>query len=225
MLLKIDLHVHTNHSDGASCVEEILEAAKGRGLDGIAITNHNTTAGAVEAFNSNTDLIVIPGVELKTPQGHVLALGVQGHLLNVNEKMSVFQTAEKIRELGGVIVISHPCTPFFSMKKEFVEVLKPHAVEVLNSLSPFFRHDRNQTIKLAERLRVAKVAGSDSHCNRTVGDAYTLIDSDSREIEDILEAIKKCRTQIYGAPSAWKYRIQLLFDLMFRSNASYKPPR
>ena len=88
--------------------------------------------------------------------------------------------------------------------------MKPHAVEVINSLSPFFHQDKNRSIELAERLEVAKVAGSDSHHSQTVGDAYTVINSDSRTIEDILEAIKKGRTKVYGKSSIWKYKIRLI---------------
>ena len=65
MLLKIGLHLHSNHSDGTSRVEEILETTIGRGLDGIAITDHNTIASSVEASNSNTDLIA--KIEVNSP--------------------------------------------------------------------------------------------------------------------------------------------------------------
>jgi predicted metal-dependent phosphoesterase TrpH len=49
-MLRFDLHVHSNYSpDGHSSVEEILKAAKARGLDGVAFTDHDTTAGGRRA--------------------------------------------------------------------------------------------------------------------------------------------------------------------------------
>ena len=74
--LKIDLHVHTNHSDSSSSVKKILESAEKKGLDGIAITDHSTTDAYTEASMLATDLLIIPGVEVETDEGHVLILGI-----------------------------------------------------------------------------------------------------------------------------------------------------
>ena len=77
VLLKCDLHVHTNASrDGESSVEDVLAAAVKAGLDAIAITDHDTTEGSLCALAAqNPGVLIIPGIEVSTRQGHLLVLG------------------------------------------------------------------------------------------------------------------------------------------------------
>ena len=81
MKLKIDMHVHTWNSDSTGSVDAVLDAAQRKELDGIAITDHNTPKGANEALERSSRLIVIPGEEVNTAQGEILALGVKGPVL------------------------------------------------------------------------------------------------------------------------------------------------
>ena len=76
--MRADLHIHTFHSrDNHQTLQEIFQAAKTRGLGVIAITDHNTTVGAMEALRSAPDwLIVLPGIEITSEDGHILALNV-----------------------------------------------------------------------------------------------------------------------------------------------------
>jgi predicted metal-dependent phosphoesterase TrpH len=66
--VKADLHIHSDASDGSLTVEQILTESRARGLDLIALTDHETTAGAQSAFLKAGDygLRVIPAVELST---------------------------------------------------------------------------------------------------------------------------------------------------------------
>ncbi|HDN01715.1 MAG TPA: PHP domain-containing protein, partial [Candidatus Bathyarchaeota archaeon] len=76
-MLKIDMHVHTWYSDSSASVDEVIEAAKRRGLDGVAITDHNVIDGALEAERKSDGLIIIPGEEISTLHGELLALGIR----------------------------------------------------------------------------------------------------------------------------------------------------
>jgi predicted metal-dependent phosphoesterase TrpH len=78
----IDLHTHSLESDGTNTITENVALALERGLDGIAITDHDTTAGYVEAeaASTGTDLRIVPGIEFSAEHDgaslHVLAYWV-----------------------------------------------------------------------------------------------------------------------------------------------------
>jgi ABC-type lipoprotein export system ATPase subunit len=80
--LKADLHVHTSASRDISpkwskhTPEDVVRIAIDKGLDIIAITDHNTASNcdAIQKAAQDTQLTVFPGVEISTPQGHVLAI-------------------------------------------------------------------------------------------------------------------------------------------------------
>lgn len=68
----VDMHVHSSASDGFPCVSKILERTKRRGI-GVAITDHNTIAGAIEACERADEVLVIPGIEVCTAEKvHIL---------------------------------------------------------------------------------------------------------------------------------------------------------
>ncbi|MEM3886692.1 MAG: PHP domain-containing protein [Candidatus Methanomethylicia archaeon] len=134
--LKFDLHVHTEYSDGIGSIREILLEAYRKGLNGIAITDHNTTITLreVEKYSSKLGLMVIPGLELKTDAGDILALGV-----NVNLKGKprlIYEDAiDWIRSLGGITIIAHPAIEVNKMNRWIIK--KPDAIEAFNSNYPF----------------------------------------------------------------------------------------
>jgi len=78
----IDLHTHSNNSDGTNTIRENVALALERGLGGIAITDHDTTAGYAEAAASaeGTGLVIVPGIEFSAEYDgaslHVLAYWV-----------------------------------------------------------------------------------------------------------------------------------------------------
>ena len=75
----IDLHTHSVRSDGTNTVTENVALARARGLAGIAITDHDTTAGLDEAYDAaaGTDLTIVPGIEFSAEHDgaslHILA--------------------------------------------------------------------------------------------------------------------------------------------------------
>ncbi|MDQ1279549.1 MAG: hypothetical protein QG670_811 [Thermoproteota archaeon] len=206
MKLKIDLHVHTNHSDAITSVGEVVEAARLRHLDGIAITDHGTTSAFAQAQKLAPDLIVIQGMEVESREGHILVLGVKEA---PPKDLEATEVAKYARQKGGVIIIAHPNMPFISVPKDIIGRIKPDAIETCNAKTPFFWHYKKKNIELAEGLSLPQTGGSDSHSPQTVGDMYTIVEADSRNTEAVLEAIRAGRTQPAGKTSSFKEKIRV----------------
>lgn len=191
MKLRIDLHVHTTRSRDAFVPEEELPfIMKQRGLDGVAITNHD-----VFTEPGRSEMIVIPGIEVSTIQGHIIGLGISGLIA---KGRPVDETISMIQGSGGVAVIPHPFDPVSPCVRPSKLRVRPDAIEVINSDALFFRLNTVFARRAAERLKLPMVAGSDSHIPQTVGDAYTLIESDSKDVEDILSAIRAGKVEPVG---------------------------
>jgi len=208
--LKIDLHVHTCYSyDGFTTLEEVLANSKRRGLDGVAVTDHGTLAGALRLIKAKTKgLIVIPGMEIETLQGHVLALNVT---TPIPPKLRASETIQKIHEAGGIAIVCHPRVIYkVRWRPKTFSALKFDAVEVVNSATFPFSLSTRLSRSLATRFSLPQTGGSDSHLPQTIGMAYTLIDADP-EVDEIVQAIKEGATVPCGKPISLAMRFKKVF--------------
>jgi len=202
--LKIDLHVHTYYSeDATTTLKELVHYAKKSGLDGVAVTDHDTMRGALKLARKS-QLVIIPGLEIETLRGHILALNVKAL---IPQKLSLTETVQKIHYGGGVAVIAHPAAVLkTAMGQKVTSNSKIDAVEVINSSAlPFFL-STYLSCRLAKRLNLPKTAGSDAHHAPEIGTAYTLVDADSNS-DDVTEAIRKGAVTPCGKPITWTRRV------------------
>jgi predicted metal-dependent phosphoesterase TrpH len=83
---RIDLHLHSTASDGIRTPSELVQVALGKGLEAIALTDHDTTGGVEEALQAahGTGLAVIPGVEISTDVPGTNELHILGYHINVH---------------------------------------------------------------------------------------------------------------------------------------------
>ncbi|MEM2112019.1 MAG: CehA/McbA family metallohydrolase [Candidatus Bathyarchaeia archaeon] len=198
-MLKIDIHVHTWFSDSTGSVEEVMETAQRKGLDGIAITDHDTIEGACEALKKKGSLIVIPGEEVETDRGEILALGIEKA---IPRRLPIVEAINMVHIQGGLVIIPHPTVPFFNkLKEETMKKLSIDGLEVFSAATPSPRYFLRKNLEIVKSLKVSILAGSDSHLPETVGDAYTLVYSESRDLDSLLRAIKLGRTAIVPHPS------------------------
>jgi len=205
---KIDLHVHTDYSDSSGRLEDIVKVAVEKGLDGIAITDHNTCEAAALAIRRYSDrIIVVPGLEYDAREGHLLALGV---VEAPPMGLSAPEVSRHLHRCGALVVVPHPNIPLIGFGREDLKDLGPDAIETRNSAMPFYRWISKKNARLAESLHLPQTGGSDSHDRSCVGDSYTVIDSDSRKMSDILQAIRDGRTTPEGKPSPLLYRAKLM---------------
>jgi len=202
--LKIDLHVHTYYSvDAGTTPKEVFAYSKKRGLDGVAITDHDTLKGALRLTNQEK-IIVIPGIEITTLDGHVLALNVHEE---IPPKMTLSETIRRIHELGGTAVAAHPKIIYKGIKQQITSPLGFDAIEVINSSAfPFF-FSTYQSRKLALQMGLPQTAGSDAHFPSEIGLAYTIFDADL-EVDEIVHAIKRGEAVPFGNPIPWRLRLE-----------------
>jgi len=205
--LKIDLHVHTCYSEDASTtLKEVIDYAEKKGLNGVAITDHNTLDGARKLVKES-GLIVIPGLEVETRQGHVLALNIT---TSMPSKLNLVETVQRIHENGGTAIIAHPYAAFKGrIKHEAALNSKLDAIEVVNAAAfPFFSATRLGK-RLAEQLNLPQTGGSDAHHRYEIGRAYTLVEADPN-VDDVIEAIRKGAAVPCGRPISWSERMKRL---------------
>lgn len=207
--MKLDMHIHSWHSchpfwghDSWSRPREIVKTAIKAGLDGISVTDHNTLKGSMAALKISKkmrrDFRVIPGMEIKSTSGDILAYGIKEE---IPRGLSPEETIERILAQGGVPVIAHPFSGLYGLvnKSRWSEVLitglsirfkKRLGMEVLNSGNSGGGDER--ALALAEKLKLPRTAGSDSHITKTIGAAGIVCDSDP------LESLRKGRVKIFG---------------------------
>jgi predicted metal-dependent phosphoesterase TrpH len=199
--LKIDLHVHTCYSsDSSITLKQLVSFAKKRGLDGVAVTDHNTVEGALKL--KTRDILVVPGIEVSTSNGHLLGINVT---TPIPAKLGIEETIRLIHEAGGIAVAPHP-TAFYKSPPSR-RVSSYDAVEVMNASSVPFSVLTHYSRKFAEGLGLPQTGGSDSHYAPEIGSAYTVVEADAA-VDEIVSAIKKGNVYPMGRGIPWKTRLE-----------------
>lgn len=161
-LWRVEFHCHTSiSSDSSNRLPQLLKTARQRGLQRLAITDHNTIANALCAREMDPELIIV-GEEIKTSAGELLAFFVsQG----VPKHTPPMQAVQQLKEQGAFICLAHP----FDKRRghwheEELEPLLPYidAVEVFNSrcFNPAANH---AALEYARRQHLPMLVGSDAH--------------------------------------------------------------
>lgn len=210
--MRFDLHIHSNHSSDCSlAIDDILKQAVKKGLDGIAICDHNTVKGSLlakkRAEELNLPLLVLSGIEVSTAEGHVIILGIKE---NIPQNLTLQETIKIARERGGVVIAPHP----FKIRSIGAAAKDTDAIETFNSRCIFGENKKAK--ELAFMLRKTEVGGSDSHMLATIGLGFTEIDADYDE-GSVLKAIMQGRANAGGqAAPLYVVFIQFLRGLFRR---------
>lgn len=170
------MHVHTHHSpDGVSSIKAVLKKAKERQLDIVAITDHNTLKGALEAKKMAPEfgIEIIVGEEIRAKEGDIIALFIEER---IKPGRPATDTIKEIRAQGGLSICPHPdnWVPGGIAFRHIFNIYEHlHGIELLNG-GWFGWLKQEQTKKLNETtFNLAAVGGSDSHLARQVGCAWT----------------------------------------------------
>jgi predicted metal-dependent phosphoesterase TrpH len=209
--LKIDLHVHSHYSyDSLVTEKELIFYAKQRGLDGVAIVDHDRLDSALK-IAKETDLFIIPGMEIPSLDGHIVALDVQEP---IPRGLTADETVDRIHEASGLAVACHPVT-FFKGSLGKNTNARFDAVEVINSSAVPFRYSVKYAERLASRLGVPRVAGTDAHYGPEIGYAYTLVDA-ALDVKEVIKAIRKGSCEPFGKAIPWTIRLKKVLSMFGR---------
>ena len=199
-----DLHMHTIHSyDGTASVPAVLRRAHELGLDVIAITDHDEIAGSLKALDlaSHYGVEVIPGIEITTAEGDLLALFVTKM---VPAGLSLVDTVLQVRELGGICIAPHPMAGGMGMKSlKALTILRAlHNPFVADTLIGIETHNgttidrlsNHYARMLANSIDIAQTGSSDAHILETIGFGATEFEGESAQ--DLLLALRNRTTKV-----------------------------
>ncbi|MHA1197889.1 MAG: PHP-associated domain-containing protein [Candidatus Heimdallarchaeaceae archaeon] len=189
-----DLHTHSFYSrDCKSHPRDIIKQAIKKKLSGLAITDHNTTKFHQQNYKDDK-LLILSGVEISTKSGHIIGLGIEE---TVKKGLSVEETIERIIDMNGLPIASHPFD--FTRKGIGRKIygLKEITVETLNGSSPF-DYFNEKAKKWAAQNNLSVTGGSDAHRVKEIGMAYTIFENEVINIDDAIGQIRKRKTTAGG---------------------------
>jgi predicted metal-dependent phosphoesterase TrpH len=204
---KADIHIHTTYSDGTAGVRAVLDRAAESDLRVIAITDHDTLDGALEAraLAPSYPFELIVGEEISTAAGHVLALFIE---TAIQPGMPVAETIDAIHAQGGLAIAAHP---FGKLVHSVGRRLRIHcagpqpawrfdALEAFNA-SLWDARDNVAAQGAALGLGLPACGGSDAHSLATIGLGYTLFPGHTAA--DLRAAILAGLVRPGGRPWGW----------------------
>jgi predicted metal-dependent phosphoesterase TrpH len=194
-----ELHCHTTFSDGWASPGDCVRQAARRGLQILAITDHNTAAGALPYWQQplQDGLLVIPGEEISTELGHVLAFFVRTTIAPGPFEAVLAQ----IREQEAVPFMAHPYHIALGNRWRHKPIFKltPAYLNQLVGLETCNGHNRTLANQLAERLAHGKklpcISGSDAHLPWEIGNARTRFDLPVFKLDEVKAAMLQGRME------------------------------
>ena len=197
--MKCELHCHSTHShgikirwEGMPSPAQIAKTLHKKGFKGFAITDHDTIEGWPEARKAakSQRMVFIPGLELSTVSGHLIALGINER---IKSRLTLEESIDLVHDQGGITVAPHPLdVRGEGIRKEFY---KADAVEVFNSLN-LTRVENALTGVKVKRMSLPAVGGSDAHTAEMLGMTANIMDAN--DVDSALKHIKKGNVKIEG---------------------------
>jgi predicted metal-dependent phosphoesterase TrpH len=197
----IDLHVHT--SIGSPCssapVDDLIEEAKGIGLNGICLTDHNHVwhPDQVEDLRQKHEFLILRGNEITTDQGDILVFGLDKDIQGI---IKLEELRGEVMEAGGMMIVAHPfrgflvfdaaqlgLTPEKAMKRRLFKCVD--AVEVMNS--KVTEQENDFAAKVAKGLGMPGTGGSDAHGVQEVGIYATCFPGIIKNERELVEALRR----------------------------------
>lgn len=192
--MKYDLHTHSKYSsDGILEPQKLVKIAAKRGFSGIAVTDHNTIKGGLEAQKyENENFKVFVGSEVMTDKGEIIGLFLSEEI----KSNDFYDVVAEIRSQDGLVIVPHPFDEWrssASLNKEDYKLVD--CIEVFNSRC--VKNSFNKKAALfAKSNKIEPIAGSDAHFRNEIGNAGIITGK-----SEIKEAILKNDLEVFGKRS------------------------
>ena len=205
--LLIDLHTHTypKSDDSFMGVDDLIDTAKGLGLDGVCLTEHDAfwPLDEVLTLSKRHDFLVLPGCEINTDSGHILVFGLDRYVFGLHKPDFVRRMVDRT---GGIIISAHPYRRRFleeparqpDARADMLEraigddfFQSCDAVEAINGRGTLPENRFSQD--LGETLRMNATGGSDAHRVEQLGTAATRFEKRIAGLPDLIEEIRAGR--------------------------------
>lgn len=187
---KADYHIHTNYSDGRPTVREVLEYVQNNtDLDVIAICDHDTLEGALEAKELMKEkkyrFELIIGEEITTKEGHIVGLFLKEE---IPAGLSAKDTIEAIKSQGGIAIAAHPFerTSWNNADRPMMNGVglktlmaignQFDGIEIVNATPTLADENLRASLLNKTVLMQAETGGSDAHIVEAIGMGYTLFE-------------------------------------------------
>ncbi|PKB68891.1 MAG: hypothetical protein BZY81_00360 [SAR202 cluster bacterium Io17-Chloro-G4] len=203
----IDLHTHTYPKSDDSFIDpdELIEAAKSSGLDGICLTEHDAfwTQEAVDALSRKHEFLVMPGCEINTDAGHLLVFGLKEYVFGFH-RPSFLRNA--LKQKGALAIAAHPYRRRFLEEpgrepEARAEMLRRaggdsmfkfcHAIESVNGRGSAVENCFSQD--LGQQLGIKTTGGSDAHKLEQLGTAATRFKNTIAGLDDLIKELREGR--------------------------------
>jgi predicted metal-dependent phosphoesterase TrpH len=207
----IDLHTHTRplSHDSTLSPDELIDAAKHSGLDGVCLTEHDFfwEHNAAADLARRHDFLVIPGIEVNTEFGHILVFGLERFVFGMHRLADLVLL---VGEAGGAMVAAHPYRrqlPFdlreagdwtSAVEQTVRNESYTHvsAIETYNGRGT--KRQNEFSLEVCQRLDLPGAAGSDSHELKDVGGCATEFDASIQDAAGLIAELRagRCRAVV-----------------------------
>ena len=208
-----DLHIHTikGSPDSGLTPEQLVEESQRMGLTGAMVTEHDGWQKYdFEQFAKEQDLVMVRALEVYTPLGHVITMGLEGHISGYAEDLETIRILRKeVDRVGGFMILAHPFRFLFDLPNYTQNMLFQDAKHLPKTADEAAAHPvfelvdeievvNGGNIEVENRFaqEVAAVhgrwgtGGSDAHSTDGLAKGTTVFNGDVRNEADLLEALR-----------------------------------
>jgi len=200
--LFIDLHTHTKpwSDDSNLDIPELVHMAKQAGLDAICLTEHDWfwDKDTLAKLSQEHDLLILPGVETNTDDGHFLVFGVEKYSFGMHRTEYLKHVVDKA---GGAMILAHPYRRNFHKDDDVYDAVEQYCqktffhlidtIEVFNGRASERGNKFSQ--ELCRRLNLQGIGGSDAHSTSDIPSCATFFERNISNVEELITELKAGR--------------------------------